>query len=103
MFQSLVVTYRAPLSTVDRSSGCVNYDLDLVPSTLVRIVDPADVAQNSIAPNTPLERAVYAPTLHVVVGSRIPSSEVVPRDVLEHCFDCSRSETAWAVVPQAYV
>ena len=101
MFQSLVVTYRAPLSTVDSGSGCVNYDL--VPSTLVRIVDPADVAQNSIAPNTLLERAVYAPTLHVVVGSRIPSSEVVPRDVLEHCLDCSRSETAWAVVPQAHV
>jgi hypothetical protein len=59
----------------------------------IRVMDPADVAQNSIAPDSPPERTAYALTSHEVVGLRIASAKVVCRDVLDHNLDCGRSET----------
>lgn len=74
----------------------------LMRATLL-IVDLADMAQNRIAPDTPSERASHALTLNVVVGLRIASSKVIYRDVLDHGVNCSRSETACTVIPQALI
>lgn len=74
----------------------------LVRATML-VVDLADMAKNRIAPDTPSERASHALTLHVFVWLQITSSNVVYRDVLDHGVNCSRSGTAWTVIPQALV
>jgi len=71
----------------------------LVRATML-VVDLADMTQNRIAPDTPSGRASHALALHVFVWLRITSSNVVYRDVLDHC---SRSEIAWTIIPQALV